>query len=360
MRHIHFVDNASDIAQKTKDSPDYDKLYKIRDLLNLIKRNTKGALNLERNIAIDETLVKFKGRVSFRHFLPNKSRRFDVKNFTLSESSSGYVWDLDVYTGKSGHDPHKGLAHHVVRKLVQDFEGKGFNLFVDNWYSSPQLFEELAEEKILACGTVRANRKGLPKDIMNVKAKEIKSMKRGQSVFRQKGRLTACTWKDSKFVHLLTTMPTTTECSEVSRSVKEKDKWVQKKVQRPAVVELYNKYMGGVDLADQRVRSYQRSTKCWVWYMKLFFYLVEVAIMNAYILERKSPHHNPPVTSKSCLMFAFRLELVEKLIGGRVYRKRQQQNQPQTGAEENGSTCNLAISLLYFPPGLTAKCICSV
>ena len=136
-------------------------------------------------------------------------------------------------------------------------------------------------------------------------------------------------WKDSKFVHLLTTMSTTTECSEVSRSVKEKGKWVQKKVQRPAVVKLYNKYMGGVDLADQRVRSYQRSTQCWVWYMKLFFYLVEVAIMDAYILEQKKTlNHHPPVTSKSRLMFAFRLELVEKLIGGRVYRKRQ----PQTGA----------------------------
>jgi len=60
--------------------------------LNLIKRNAKGALNLERNIAIDETLVKFKGRVSFRQFLPNKPGRFGVKNFTLSESSSGYVW----------------------------------------------------------------------------------------------------------------------------------------------------------------------------------------------------------------------------------------------------------------------------
>jgi len=53
------------------------------------------------------------------------------KNFTLSESSSGYVWDLDVYTGKTGQDPQKRLAHHVVRKLVQDLEGKGLNLFVD-------------------------------------------------------------------------------------------------------------------------------------------------------------------------------------------------------------------------------------
>ena len=68
-------------------------------------------------------------------------------------------------------------------------------------------------------------------------------------------------------------MPTTTACSAITRSVKERGKWMQKEEQRPSVIELYNQYMGGVDLADQRVRSYQRSTKMWVWYMKLFFLL---------------------------------------------------------------------------------------
>ena len=169
--------------------------------MNIIRGNIKGALNLERN---DETLVKFKERVGFRQFLSAKPGRLGVKNFTVSESSSGYVWDLDVYAGKTGHDPQKGLAYHVVRKLMQGLEGKGFNLFVDNWYSSPQLFQDLAEVGISACGTVHAKRKGLPSNIMNLKAKDIKSMKRGQSVFRQKGRLTACTRKDNKHVHMLT------------------------------------------------------------------------------------------------------------------------------------------------------------
>ena len=72
LRYLHFVDNESEVAKLPKDSPDYDKLYKIRDLLNIIRRNIQGALNLERNIAIDETLVKFKGRVGFCQFLSNK------------------------------------------------------------------------------------------------------------------------------------------------------------------------------------------------------------------------------------------------------------------------------------------------
>jgi len=55
----------------------------------------------------------------------------------------------------------------------------------------------------------------------------------------------------SQFVHLLTTMMATIECSRVTQAVKEKGKWVHKEVQRPAITELYNKFMGGVDLAEQ-------------------------------------------------------------------------------------------------------------
>ena len=48
-------------------------------------------------------------------------------------------------------------------------------------------------------------------------------MKRRQSVLRQKGHLTTCTCKDNKHVHMLTTMPTTTACSAITRSVKERE-----------------------------------------------------------------------------------------------------------------------------------------
>ena len=98
-----------------------------------------------------------------------------------------------------------------------------------------------------------------------------------------------------KHVHVLTTMPTTAACSAITRSVKERGKWTQKEVQRPSVIELYNQYMGNVDLAYQRV-----------WYRKLFFYLLEIAIMDAFLLEQKSPHNNPPVTTKSPRMLVFR------------------------------------------------------
>ncbi|XP_042887772.1 piggyBac transposable element-derived protein 4-like, partial [Penaeus japonicus] len=44
---------------------------------------------------------------------------------------------------------------------------KGYSLYVDNWYSSPTLFHWLQGRKKNACGTVRANRKFMPKDFPN-------------------------------------------------------------------------------------------------------------------------------------------------------------------------------------------------
>ena len=148
-----------------------------------------------------------------------------------------------MYTGKTGRDPQKGVAYNVVKQM-EGLEGKGYNLFMENWYSSPPLFIDLEKKKILACGTVSDGRKGLPGDIMNIKRKEMKSMKSGQSVFRQKGRLTACLWKESRFVHLLTTMPATSEFSEATRSIKEKGKWVQKEVQRRVIIRIAKQMYG--------------------------------------------------------------------------------------------------------------------
>ena len=51
---------------------------------------------------------------------------------------------------------------------------------------------------------------------------------------------------------------------------------------------------GGVDLADQKRKLYSTSQKSKVkWYMRLFYYLLDVAVVNAHILESESPNHLP-------------------------------------------------------------------
>ena len=64
---------------------------------------------------------------------------------------------------------------------------------------------------------------------------------------------------------------------------------------KPQAVDLYNHNMNGVDVADQLTVFYPFIRKISKWWRKLFFWLVEVAVINSYILYKKEAVH--PLTS---------------------------------------------------------------
>ena len=121
--------------------------------------------------------------------------------------------------------------------VVQPYLDKGFYAFMDNYYTSVVLFEELEERKTLASGTVRSNRVALPREICGVKEKAAKDLKRGECLYRQKGNLTCMTWHDRKSVSVLATLATsTTESSPVERPVNANGKWEKKQFPRPGII----------------------------------------------------------------------------------------------------------------------------
>ena len=91
--------------------------------------------------------------------------------------------------------------------------------------------------------------------------------------------------------------------------------WQKRNFARPGVISLYNTFMGGVDVADQRVSTYSRLMRGSVWYYKLFFYVVEVCILIAHILENKSLIH----TTRNGLQF--RRSLIDEFTQQQSFRK---------------------------------------
>ncbi|PNF38680.1 hypothetical protein B7P43_G17942 [Cryptotermes secundus] len=73
---------------------------------------------------------------------------------------------MKVYLGKDRTcaDQDVIATHARVRDLCRRIDGVGHKLYTDNFFSSPDLFEELMTEDITFCWTVRPNRKGLPDD----------------------------------------------------------------------------------------------------------------------------------------------------------------------------------------------------
>lgn len=118
---------------------------------------------------------------------------------------NGYICTFDVYTGKdtSGSTVHAhGLAYSIVMKLVQSYLKKGHIVYTDNYYSSPQLFEDLWKEGTYASGTVWTNRKHFP-DFL--KPQPGDKLDRGSQMFAYYKSTTVVRWSDNKDVYALST-----------------------------------------------------------------------------------------------------------------------------------------------------------
>jgi hypothetical protein len=85
--------------------------------------------------------------------------------------------------------------HGTIQQLVSRLEDAGHKLFMDNYFTSPDLFKDLYKRKIVCCGTVRHNRQGIPPQFWS---KALK-MKKGD-VSRVCGNLMAVCWKDKREV----------------------------------------------------------------------------------------------------------------------------------------------------------------
>jgi hypothetical protein len=73
---------------------------------------------------------------------------------------------------------------------------------MDNYFTSPALFDDLFQRQINACGTVRHDRQGMQRDIVP----KFLKLKRGDLVTRIRGNLRAIRWKDRWDVYILTNM----------------------------------------------------------------------------------------------------------------------------------------------------------
>ena len=290
---LHFANNEDETART-------DKLRKIRPLITFFQDKFQTVYIPYKHISIDEELVPWKGRLDFRQFIPSKRARFGVKIYALCESS-GYMSNFFVYVGRDDHAYQPGLVEKVgksgavvVHLLDPLFLDKGYNVYIDNFYSSIELAEYLETRKTGVCGTIRKNRRGLPKRLVNLKLK-----KRGSFAYRTMGSKLFVKLSDTKEVYFLTNLfkPNVIATNKRDRT--------RKRVHKLNLVHQYNQYMGGVDRNDALLSYYSALRKSMKWYKKIGAHFIEEALLNSYILYKKSksmPHHEYVISVLSALL----------------------------------------------------------
>lgn len=84
----------------------------------------------------------------------------------------------------------QGLGAHVVKNLTCSLVGKNY-YFMDNFFSTVDLFLSLLKEKIYCCGTVCKNWRGFPPSL-----KGVNLSNQGDSKFTRHRNLVCTIWRD--------------------------------------------------------------------------------------------------------------------------------------------------------------------
>jgi hypothetical protein len=109
------------------------------------------------------------------------------------------MYNVKLYLRKDRKctEQHMTATQVTVTELMRKIKGRGHKLYRDNFFSSPELFDDLANKQIYCCGTVRPNRRGMPKDL-----RPKTKLKMGDIRVRTRNDLTAILWRDKRDIHV--------------------------------------------------------------------------------------------------------------------------------------------------------------
>lgn len=182
----------------------------------------------------------------------------------VSEASTGYICNLEIYCGQG-----KRLID-TVETLLNPYLNLWHHVYMDNYYNSVKTSEVLLKHKIRTCGTMRINR-GFPECLKNVK------LKPGQSIFRRKNDVLLQIWRSKRDVRMISTIH-----SSIILESGNIDWKTKLRIQKPQSIIEYNKYMKGVDRADQYLSYYSIIRRTKKWTKRAVMYLLNCALFNSY------------------------------------------------------------------------------
>ncbi len=315
---LHF-DN--DSRNPPAGQPGHDPLAKIRHIVLTLQNSFRSALAPNRALGLHEATCAFHGVCRFRTFNKNKPDKYHLKLYAVSEADSGYCLGFEVSTGaerrnketkkvewegvlpliqrwydcpddsmlKFGKCPMPGapkkmtFMSETVMQMMHKYclLDQGYHLYTDNFYSSPHLATALLKRSTRFCGTVRSNKTDWP--ITLGKASKLIQPRSKEICWRQSenDELLAMTIGDRKVFHLVTTIHNAT-MSEVHIPAQGEWDW-----HADAILD-YNYGMKAVDLGDKILKSYEMNRRTLRWTTKLVFHMTNMAMMNVYLLLRRS------------------------------------------------------------------------
>ena len=235
----------------------------------------------------------------------------------------------------SGDDaPPARLAQTIINLIPKSFRNSSPTFFprylaVDNYYNYFSIHRAVNKLGLGMLGTYAArgrkakvpNPDSFPFSYSDPQGKALPKgwfrQARHKSNRLGERQLLAVVWKDNKLVKFLSSVNNLRppDAKTVAKRKTKESKGVRVDVPAHPVSVLYNKYMGGVDLLDQYMAKFPLGYKVRKWYMRVFFWLVNLGVVTCfiYIRVRGGPVWEEMTSSHGGAQLSFRLQLQDQL-----------------------------------------------
>ena len=303
------------VSDKTKEIPKenigYDKLFKVRPVVEQLQKLFKKYWKFGHHICIDESVISMKCRDGAKQYMPGKPHKWGWKVWSCCDSDSPdkpYLLSFIPYLGKKHTTVSKnGLFFDVVQELTKPMRGSCVRLYTDSAYTSLKTFLYLKKHSIFCSGTCKKNTMGLHPSVRNA---PTKMPRRSHRIFQDENEkfLTCCLWFDTKPVRFISTEADPTVIAFALH-------WVGSqyvRVNQPSVALNYAQFYKSIDYFDSAANRYsilRHSYRPWHY---LFGFCLQAAIINAYILYVLTSKLPRP---RTFCQSDFRLLLGKQLIG---------------------------------------------
>lgn len=297
--HIyHTMLHCSDKSSENKE--------KIEPFINMILENSNKVFYPFEDLAIDEMVIGFTGRWRYKQFNASKPKKYHIKTFGLVDSATGFVVNILTYFGKDSSydpdvDPDGAMAVKVFQTLLKPV-GIGHHLYADRYYTTHQLVRYLLDRSCSYTGTLNLNRKNFPPEIKHLRMKHMEA----KHFMNEDNTIQVTAWKDKKAKK---------PCVIVSTNTNTRFTKTRKGKTKPQVIHSYNNMMNGCDRVDQCVGYHSNTNrKTYKWWKKLFYWVLEISINNAFVLYTLSRSEEDRGSRKKLSRKKFKLMLKDELL----------------------------------------------
>lgn len=300
LRFIRFDEKATRVNRRRE-----DRFCIMRTIWDRMMIKASRAYRPHESVTIDEQLLSCRARCSFIQYMPAKPGKFGIKFWLMCDASTYYILRGYPYVGADPDRVEVGLGEHTVMKLTDGLED-GVNITTDNFFTSQQLANRLCRQNKTIVGTVRSNRREIPKEMHEVC--KTAPLYDSNFLFSNNTTLLGYKAKRNKTVYLLS-------------SIHKDGKVAENTKKTPEIVDFYNNTKYGVDKADEMLKEYSSKAASRRWPLYVFFNMVDICCLNAFIIAKDTQLSQ---TSRRNFYFA----LSKQLCKAHIDRRQGQQLPP--------------------------------